>query len=34
MKLQPKFVNYKMFQFNIFLENFITLFVPYDIINS
>ena len=31
-KLWPKMDNYKKFQFDLFLENFITLFVFYDVI--
>ena len=32
MKLYPKVDNYKKFQFELFLENFILLFVSYDVI--
>ena len=32
MKLWPKVDNYKKFQFELFLENFILLFVSYDVI--
>ena len=33
MKLYPKLDNYKKFQLDLFLENFIILFVSYDVIN-
>ena len=32
MKLWPKVDNYRKFQFKLFLENFILLFVSYDVI--
>ena len=32
MKLWPKVDDYKKFQFELFLENFILLFVSYDVI--
>ena len=32
IKLWPKVDNYKKFQFELFLENFIVLFVSYDVI--
>ena len=32
MKLWPKVGNYKMFQFELFLENFLLMFVSYDVI--
>ena len=32
MKLWPKVDNYKKFQFELFSENFVLLFVSYDVI--
>ena len=31
MKLRPKVDNYKKFQFELFLENFILVFISYDV---